>query len=74
MCLSLGHTPPQAIIDAITNQLKTLPFAYNGVSSAPVRAKLCKLLADVIPGNRLVVLQVMYAEIRGDMQVSVHKL
>lgn len=50
MCLSLGHTPPQAIIDAITSQLKTLPFAYNGVSSAPIRGKLCKLLADVIPG------------------------
>jgi adenosylmethionine-8-amino-7-oxononanoate aminotransferase len=55
MCLSLGHTPPPPVVEAITRQLVELPFAYNGVASVPIRGKLSKLLASVCPGVRAVV-------------------
>jgi len=51
MCANLGHTVPQSIIDAITHQLKTLPYTYPGYGIAEIRAKLAALLADIVPGD-----------------------
>lgn len=51
MCCNLGHTVDQSIIDAIVDQLETLPYAYPGMFISPIRAKLSKLLADIVPGD-----------------------
>ena len=50
MCLHHGHTPHPSIVEAVTEQLQTAPYAYPGMTMVPVRAKLCSLLADIVPG------------------------
>ena len=51
MCISMGHTPPDSVVDAVAHQLRTLAYTYPGVSTTPVRARLCALLADLFPGD-----------------------
>lgn len=51
MCLSHGHTPDPSIVEAITTQLNTCPYAYPGMFQTPVRARLSKLLAEIVPGD-----------------------
>ena len=51
MCLSLGHTPPQSVVDDVTEQLKTLAYGYGGIAAVPIRAKMSKLLAEIVPGD-----------------------
>eukprot|EP00735_Rhodelphis_limneticus_P001784 TRINITY_DN12471_c0_g1::TRINITY_DN12471_c0_g1_i1::g.15078::m.15078 TRINITY_DN12471_c0_g1::TRINITY_DN12471_c0_g1_i1::g.15078 ORF type:complete len:521 (+),score=139.69,sp/P33189/YHXA_BACSU/32.26/3e-57,Aminotran_3/PF00202.16/1.5e+03,Aminotran_3/PF00202.16/1.2e-72,Beta_elim_lyase/PF01212.16/0.036 TRINITY_DN12471_c0_g1_i1:38-1564(+) len=51
MCTHFGHTPPQSLIDAVTKQLQTLAYAYPGAAYTPIRAKFCKLLSDICPGD-----------------------
>eukprot|EP00041_Stephanoeca_diplocostata_P012644 m.212128 g.212128 ORF g.212128 m.212128 type:complete len:544 (+) comp19035_c0_seq2:55-1686(+) len=51
MCLSHGHTIDDRIIDAVVDQMKTLPYAYPGMFVTNVRGRLSKLLADIVPGD-----------------------
>eukprot|EP00050_Salpingoeca_kvevrii_P008338 m.302350 g.302350 ORF g.302350 m.302350 type:complete len:513 (-) comp15146_c0_seq1:69-1607(-) len=51
MCSNHGHSPDQSIIDAVVEQLQTMPFAYAGAFITPIRAKLGKLLAEIFPGD-----------------------
>eukprot|EP00039_Didymoeca_costata_P020201 m.340432 g.340432 ORF g.340432 m.340432 type:complete len:511 (+) comp19305_c0_seq1:213-1745(+) len=51
MCLSQGHTPDQEIVDAVTKQLTTMPYAYPGMFHSQIRARLCKLLSQICPGD-----------------------
>jgi len=51
MCVNLGHTVHPSIIKAVKEQMETLAYAYPGVATTPIRAKLCKLLADITPGD-----------------------
>eukprot|EP00698_Gefionella_okellyi_P007296 TRINITY_DN1773_c0_g1_i1.p1 TRINITY_DN1773_c0_g1~~TRINITY_DN1773_c0_g1_i1.p1 ORF type:complete len:516 (+),score=149.47 TRINITY_DN1773_c0_g1_i1:47-1549(+) len=51
MCVNLGHSPHPSIIKAVSDQMSEMAYAYPGVASTPVRAKLCKLLADIVPGD-----------------------
>eukprot|EP00053_Salpingoeca_punica_P016989 m.162436 g.162436 ORF g.162436 m.162436 type:complete len:525 (+) comp17087_c1_seq1:37-1611(+) len=51
MCSNHGHTPDQSIIDAVVEQMKSIPYAYPGAFVTPVRGRLCKLLADICPGD-----------------------
>jgi taurine--2-oxoglutarate transaminase len=49
MCVNLGHKNP-AVIAAIENQARTLPYAAPGHTTR-VRAELSNLLLDVLPPN-----------------------
>lgn len=51
VCCNFGHTVPQPVIDAVTNQLQAVPYVYGGLGMVPVRARLSKLLADIMPGD-----------------------
>jgi len=51
MCLSHGHTPDPTIVDAVTKQMQTNAYAYPGMFQTPVRARLSKLLSEIVPGD-----------------------
>jgi taurine--2-oxoglutarate transaminase len=51
MCLHLGHSPHPSIVKAVKEQMETLAYAYPGISSTPIRAKLCQLLSEIVPGD-----------------------
>jgi len=51
VCANLGYTVPDAVTNAVTAQLKTLPYMYGGLGIAAVRAKLAKLLGEITPGD-----------------------
>jgi len=51
MCSNHGHTVDSSVVAAIVEQLESLPYAYPGVFHTPIRGRLCKLLADLCPGD-----------------------
>lgn len=51
VCVNLGHTMPEAVVEATVNQMKTLPYLYSGLGLVPVRAKLGQLLSELTPGD-----------------------
>jgi len=51
VCSNLGHTVPESVIEAITKQLRTMPFMFGDTLVSDVRAKLSKRLAEYVPGN-----------------------
>lgn len=50
MCANLGLSN-SAIVDAVVEQLRALPYAYPCTTMTPVKAKLSALLADMMPGD-----------------------
>ena len=51
VCTNLGYTVPQQVQDAVGRQLRDLPFVYSGLAMTEPRARLSKLLAELIPGD-----------------------
>jgi adenosylmethionine-8-amino-7-oxononanoate aminotransferase len=51
VCNNLGHTPPQAVKDAVAKQLDTLPYVYSGLAVTEHRARLSNLLAELLAGD-----------------------
>eukprot|EP00040_Diaphanoeca_grandis_P005412 m.32742 g.32742 ORF g.32742 m.32742 type:complete len:535 (-) comp16689_c0_seq3:177-1781(-) len=51
MCSNMGHTVHPSIIKAVTDQLESMAYMYPGVSVSAHRARLGKLLADIVPGD-----------------------
>ena len=51
VCTNLGYTVPAQVREAVTKQLDTLPFVYSGLAMTEPRARLSKLLAELIPGD-----------------------
>ena len=51
VCTNLGYTVPQQVRDAVTKQLDELPFVYSGLAMTETRARLSKLLAELLPGD-----------------------
>lgn len=51
MCTNHGHTLHPTVIEAITNQINTAPYAYPGMFTSGIRGRLSKLLADICPGD-----------------------
>jgi len=51
VCSNIGYDLPPPVLDAVTEQLKTLPFCYGGLGLCEVRARLCQLLAEIMPGD-----------------------
>lgn len=51
MCVNLGHTVDESIVQDIVTQLRTLTYAWPDSTITPIRARLSSLLADVCPGD-----------------------
>ena len=51
MCNSLGHSLSPDIIEEITDQLRGLTYTWPDNTITPIRARLCSLLAAVLPGD-----------------------
>lgn len=51
ICTNFGHEVPEAVLEAINAQLKSVPYLYGGLGMVPVRARLSKLLAEITPGD-----------------------
>jgi len=51
VCSNAGYTLPESVIDATTQQMRDLPFIYGGLGLTEVRARLAKLLSEILPGD-----------------------
>ena len=51
VCSNLGHTVPEAIKDAVVNQMERIPMVYGGLGLTEARIRLAKLMSDVSPGD-----------------------
>lgn len=51
VCSNIGYDLPPPVLDAITQQLETLPFVYGGLGLCEIRARLTKLLSEILPGD-----------------------
>lgn len=51
VCVNLGHDVPQAVLDATMKQMQECAYLYGGMGMVPVRARLSKLMADLMPGD-----------------------
>ena len=51
VCTNLGHDVPPAVKAAINNQLDKMPMVYGGLGLVEVRLRLCKLMAELCPGD-----------------------
>jgi len=51
VCSNVGYTLPESVIDATMKQMKDLTFVYGGLGITEVRARLSKLMSDILPGD-----------------------
>lgn len=51
VCANIGHTVPQSVLDGTMKQMEELSFVYGGLGITEVRARLSKLLSDILPGD-----------------------
>jgi adenosylmethionine-8-amino-7-oxononanoate aminotransferase len=51
VCSNVGYTLPASVIDATTQQMKDLPFVYGGLGIVEIRARLSKLISEILPGD-----------------------
>lgn len=51
VCSNLGYDLPQSVLDATMKQMKDVPFLYGGLGIPEVRARLSKLVGEVLPGD-----------------------
>lgn len=51
VCSNLGHDVPPAVVDAVTKQLQDCSYIYGGMGIVPVRARLSRLMAELMPGD-----------------------
>jgi len=51
VCSNIGYTIPQTVVDATMKQMQDLTYVYGGLGITEVRARLSKLMADILPGD-----------------------
>jgi adenosylmethionine-8-amino-7-oxononanoate aminotransferase len=51
VCVNLGHTVPESVKQAMSEQLEKTPFVYGGMGIVPVRAQISALMAELAPGD-----------------------
>jgi adenosylmethionine-8-amino-7-oxononanoate aminotransferase len=51
VCTNLGYTLPDSVLDATTKQMRDLPFVYGGLAITEIRARLSKLMSEILPGD-----------------------
>jgi len=49
--LNLGHDVPASVLEAVSHQMDTVPFVYGDLYTTEIRARLCKLLAELAPAD-----------------------
>jgi adenosylmethionine-8-amino-7-oxononanoate aminotransferase len=51
VCSNLGYDLPKTVTDATMKQMTELPYIYGGLGIVEGRARLSKLLAEILPGD-----------------------
>mmetsp|Transcript_9352 Transcript_9352/g.14073 ORF Transcript_9352/g.14073 Transcript_9352/m.14073 type:complete len:495 (-) Transcript_9352:95-1579(-) len=51
VCCNMGYDLPPEVIEAVTEQMKSLPFVYGGLGMAEIRARLAQLIGEILPGD-----------------------
>jgi taurine--2-oxoglutarate transaminase len=51
ICSNIGYTLPDTVVDATMNQMKQLQYVYGGIGLTEIRARLSKLITDIMPGD-----------------------
>lgn len=51
VCSNLGYDAPDSIIDATMKQMKELPYLYGGLGMPEIRARMSKLMTEILPGD-----------------------
>jgi 4-aminobutyrate aminotransferase-like enzyme len=51
VCSNLGYTIPPEIVNAVSKQMTELAYVYGGLGLSEVRARLSKLVAELLPGD-----------------------
>jgi taurine--2-oxoglutarate transaminase len=51
VCCNMGYDLPDSVIAAVSKQMKDLPFVYGGLGITEIRARLSKLMTDILPGD-----------------------
>jgi adenosylmethionine-8-amino-7-oxononanoate aminotransferase len=51
VCSNIGYSLPPEVIAATTKQMTELPFVYGGLGIVEVRARLSKLISEIMPGD-----------------------
>lgn len=51
VCSNIGYSVPEEVINAVTRQMKECTFVYGGLGITEVRARLSKLISDILPGD-----------------------
>lgn len=51
VCSNVGYDIPQNVIDGTMKQMQELSFVYGGLGITEVRARLSKLISEILPGD-----------------------
>jgi taurine--2-oxoglutarate transaminase len=51
VCSNFGHDVPPVVMQAVQKQMQEVPYMYSGMGMVPVRARLSKLMAELMPGD-----------------------
>ena len=51
VCSNIGYTIPDSIVEGTVKQMTELPFVYGGLGITEVRARLSKLISEILPGD-----------------------
>lgn len=51
VCANLGYTVPPSVLEGTMKQMEELPFVYGGLGHTEIRARLSKLVAQILPGD-----------------------
>lgn len=51
VCNNLGNSIPEPVVDAMSQQMSTLPFLYGGMGVSEVRVRLNQLMSEILPGD-----------------------
>jgi len=51
VCSNLGYDLPPAVLEATSKQQQKLPFVYSGLGITEIRARLSKLISQILPGD-----------------------
>jgi taurine---2-oxoglutarate transaminase len=51
VCANLGHSLPESFVQAVAQQMRSLPYVYGGVGIPEVRARLNQLMGEILPGD-----------------------
>jgi taurine--2-oxoglutarate transaminase len=51
VCCNMGYDLPDTVIAAVTKQMTDLPFVYGGLGITEIRARLSKLMTEILPGD-----------------------